>query len=522
VIHPELIRLRRGAAQSQDPKAHYRFRVDALRAGFPVRCQPGDRVRVGDGEARVVGVSETAGPPRVVVRAGDGAEQVLDEEPKIAKPHRPAVLLGEAELIKRFEADLDRPGSARLAETAAEVARRGMKEGIPVGLRLLARLDAPPAPALHQSLTALFKSRPPGEVEVDLRHADASGPRVELPALAASVTDVGEAREVLDRLEALEPADAKHVVEVCGRWLVGLGGPGFVDADVRGRVAALARTHPDADVRRALFVNAAKALVEESLLEGALGSEDAVVREAAAAELLRRGKADPVWAHLRQEAGVDVTLAILRLADDAPGVAPVDLLARWLELADATEGPAGEELRERALLRAAECRDREPALALLEPWVAGEKEPGLGAAVWAAGLLGTKETGDRLLRLVYARAAALDAKIVTALALEALARLEHPRALEALDAWGVDVLKAGTWAEEIVDTVGLVLRQPQDAQDLLNRFVLDPPKHPARRARPLEIARALLAQDQTNVALRVARDYLPSRLERFEALTQRG
>jgi len=322
-----------------------------------------------------------------------------------------------------------------------------------------------------------------------------------------------EAEEFLDRFEALEdPAQGVQVAVRAGRALVGLGAPGFARADVRRRVAELSRTHPDRGVRVALFVHCVPALQEGELLEKALGSDDAEVRTAAAREFVRRGALEPAWGLLRAEADPEVSLAVLQ---DAPRGVPLAVLEAVL-----AAGRGHSALEEAALLRLSELEQPEAdaALALLAPWLAKGRETNAGAALWAAGLVGAWCSDPRAVgEQVLARLAREEELGRVGLGVEALARLGHPAAAEALQSFGGPLLGLGPWGEELVDASGVLLGLGGDAREVLGRFLVTAPAEPTRTARALEVAARLAGQGRQDLA-RAARPLLPSRLARFAGL----
>ncbi|MGE0707466.1 MAG: hypothetical protein AB7N76_11035 [Planctomycetota bacterium] len=515
---PELLRQRRAAETSpEDPRPLYRYRVLALKAGADVQPLPGDQVHVEDGdeEARVVRVRELAsGPEEVTVRRGARTQRVGADALKIVSPHRPAVLLGEEELAKRLEEDLHDPHDPRALETLGEVARRNLREGVPHAIDLFARVEEGPDEALRRALTQVCRSRPFGELEVELRHrhTQAGHPEaserdlLELPALAAAAGEEDVAREVLDRLEAMEPEQAARVAVRCGRNLVGAGGPAFVDAELRARVARLSREHPARELRVALFLHAVPALQsDEVLVEKALQSVTPEVRAGAVAELARRGQHEVVASHCAGEDDAIVLGAALRAA---PAPAPLALIARCIE----ASGKPQAGLREQALLRLPEAERGDEGQALLDPWLRKARREELAPALWCAGMLGRPEAADGVLR----RLAGLEDLERIGVAVEALARLGHEAAAPALDAWGVALIEAGAWGEEVADVCGLLLGRRVDARELLGRFLVAEPKHLVRRCRALEAASALLAagDDEARAAARL----LPVGLPRYRAL----
>lgn len=521
MIHPDLVRLRLGLGLSPDPKALYRYRVDALRLGQRLYPVPGDLVRCEAGDGRVVAVEEAvAGPLTTTLQLDEGELVELPSTAvRIAAPHRPAMLLGEDELHKRAEEDADQPEARRALETLEELARREEKEGVNLALRILGELQGPPSDELRRALKSLLRSRATAEVEVALRKLDLEGgplARVELPALLASATDEQIASDTLDRLEDQEPADAVHVVEVAGRWLVGAGGPAFANPDLRERVSAMAREHGDKAVRVALFVQAARALQSDDLLEAALQSDNEDVQAAAANELLRRGRTAPVWSYLEGEKRPSVLLDLLGAADRTEAVPPLELLRKWLSLAGKRQDASSVQLRQAVFFRLPELTDRAGALETLEPWLSGEREDHLHEAIWAAGLLGGEDLGERILALAHKS----ESLPLQALALEAMIRLGYEQAGPALDAWGVPILKDGPWGEEVVDVCGLALGRRLDPNELIQRFAIDPPQGAVRRARLLDVALALHARGDESPALRICRDLLPVRWTRYRELVQ--
>jgi hypothetical protein len=514
VIDAELLRQRRAAEQDiNDTKLLYRYRVAALLGGVTLRCAAGDRVKQGDEEGRVLRVEETpTDPERVHVRffSDDSIKQVDSRELRIVAPHRPGVLLGEDELKRRLDDESADSQEPRGLETLEEVARRQRKDALPLAIKLFEQVHSGRCDALRKALTAIVRSRPYGDVDVALRHLDThpmDEDLVELPALAAAATEASHAKEILDRLEALDSKPAVTVLERTGRGLVGAGGPAFSSASVRERVSALAREHPDKDVRIALFVYSATGLQSEDLLQKAFASDTPEVRGAAACELLRRGKADPVLAHLPEEESADV---IRKILGAIKGPLSANLLGGILKTAK--KHPALEEL---ALIRLAECSD-DGALDLLAPWLDKARKTNAAAAMWCAGLLGRAEAGDKIVRLLATKKLADDA---LPLALEALARLGHADAAQAFDAWGHGLMGRGTWGEEWADTVGLLLGRKVDAHELLGRVLVAGPAGPVRRARALDAASVLAKRGQAAIARQV-RPYLPSALPRFQPLVE--
>jgi hypothetical protein len=521
----DLETLRRAAVQgadggASDPRAVYRWRVAAVRAGFDLWPQPGDGVVVDGGAAvladgRVLAVEESAaGPARVRALLSSGA--VVEPLPgtwRVVGPHRPAVLLGEEELRRRLEEDLPHAGEERGVETLLEVARRGWREAVEVALDLIPQLDQGELDPLRAALSALLRCRPPGEVEVALlRRPREQRDLLELPALAASAPDADAAKDVLDRLEALPPATAARVVGRARRWLVGAGGPGFVAALLRERVGALSREHPDLHARRALFVHAAAPLTREDLVAAALASADPTVRAASAAELLRRGVTAPVWARARREDDLGVLSTILARSEQAGAAPPHDVLQHVLERASAPGEPAAA-LERLALRRLPELEDVAAARELVRPWLDGRRSGSTADALWAAGLTG----GDDAAELVLERARESDA--LQAVALEALARLGGPLAEDALDAWGAALLRGSPCHEEVALTAGLLLGRGVDVLDLLSHFAVDPPRGPLRRARLLDVTTvgARGGAAERAFAQRLLRGAPPARQQRFRA-----
>lgn len=513
---PELLRQRRAAgADPSDPRPFYRYRVMVLKAGAPLRPIPGDQVVLDDedDEGRVIRVREVSGGPQeVTVRIEDRLVKVQNDALKIVSPHRPAVLLGEDELAKRLEEDVQDPHDPRTLETLEEVARRRLKEGIPAAVDLMSAVAAPeegPDARLRKALTQIFRGRPFGEIEVELLHRKldpAEAALVSIPPLAAAAPDADAARELLDRFEAMQDYDqARRVVLACGRNLVGAGGPGFVDAELRERVSTMSREHADHGVRVALFLHAVPVLQsEEVLLEKALPSTRGDVRGCALVELKRRGKLETILTHAAQE---EDPIALRAVAKVVPAPFPADLAQRCL--AAGREDPI---LEEAVLLRLPELTN-EAAVEALAPWLQEGRTSNIEAAVWATGHLPKESVGDALLKLM-AKFGRLD---LIALAIEALARMGHEAAAPALDAWGVALIEAGCWGEEIVDLCGLLLRRRVDAAELLGRFVVDPPQHPIRASRALEVARWLVGRQEEEQA-RPARAWLPSGLPRYREL----
>lgn len=512
---PELLRQRRAAgADPSDPRPLYRYRVMVLKAGAPLRPVPGDQVALDDedDEGRVVRVREVSGGPQeVTVRIGARLVKVQNDALKIVSPHRPAVLLGEDELAKRLEEDVEDPHDPRALETLEEVARRRLKEGIPVAVDLMSAVAAPeegPDEALRKVLTQICRGRPFGEVEVELLHRKLPHDQADLvsiPPLAAAAPDADAARELLDRFEAMEDHDqARQVVLACGRNLVGAGGPGFVDAELRERVSTMSREHPDHGVRVALFLHAVPVLQsEEVLLEKALPSTRGDVRGCAVVELKRRGKLQTVLEHAAQE---EDPIALRSVVAVVPAPFPIDLAKRCLEA-----GRKDAALEEAILLRLPELG--EAGVAALAPWLKKGRKTNIEAAVWATGHMPKEAVGADLLKLM-SKFGRLD---LIALAIEALARMGHEAAAPALDAWGVELLEAGCWGEEVVDLCGLLLRRRVDAPELLGRFVVDPPQHAIRSSRALEVARWLVGRQEEEQA-RPARAWLPSGLPRYREL----
>lgn len=512
---PELLRQRRAAgADPSDPRPLYRYRVMVRKAGAPLRPVPGDQVALDDEdeEGRVVRVREVSGGPQeVTVRIGERVVKVQNDALKIVSPHRPAVLLGEDELAKRLEEDVVDPHDPRALETLGEVARRRLKAGIPAAVDLLSAVAAPeegPDVVLLKLLTQICRGRPFGEIEVELLHRKLAHDQrdlVAIPALAAAAPDAEAARELLDRFEAMEDHEqARQVVLACGRNLVGAGGPGFVDAELRERVSTMSREHPDHGVRVALFLHAVPVLQTESvLMEKALPSTRGDVRGCAVAELMRRGKQAAVLAHAADE---EDPIALRSVVKVLPAPLPAELALRCLKA-----GRDDAVLEEAALLRLPEIG--EAAVAALAPWLKKSRKTNIEAAVWAAGHLPKEAVGTDLLKLMK-KFGRLD---LIALAIEALARMGHEAAAPALDAWGVELIEAGCWGEELVDVCGLLLRRRVDAAELLGRFVVDPPQHPIRASRALEVARWLVGRQEEEQA-RPARAWLPSGLPRYSEL----
>ncbi|MBL4847067.1 MAG: hypothetical protein JKY65_16225 [Planctomycetes bacterium] len=512
---PELLRQRRAAgADPSDPRPLYRYRVMVLKAGAPIRSVPGDQVALDDedDEGRVIRVREVSGGPQeICVRIGERIVKVQHDVLKIVGPHRPAVLLGEDELAKRLEEDAVDPHDPRALETLGEVARRRLKAGIPVAVDLMAQVaDRPQDTELRRVLTQICRGRPFGEVEVELLHRKLTPEErdlVELPALAAVAPDADVARELLDRLEAMDHDQARQVVLSCGRNLVGAGGPGFVDAELRERVAVMSREHPDHGVRVGLFMHAVPVLQsEEILIEKALPSSKPEVRGKALAELMRRGKREIVLTHSSTEED-PLTLRSSIAVLSAP--LPQELIERCLNA-----GRADAELEEATLLRLPEL-GAAAAAPSLAPWLREGRTTNLEAAIWAAGHLSKETVGDDLVKLL----GKLERLDRIGLVVEALARLGHDLAAAALDAWGVALLEAGCWGEEIVDVCGLLIGRRVDGRELLGRFLVDPPQHPIRAARALEVARWLLSRDEGEQA-RPAKAWLPSENPRYRTVQE--
>lgn len=508
---PELLRQRKAAeAEPGDPRPHYRYRVMALKAGAPLRPIPGDQVALDDEDADgvVVRVREVSGgPEEVSVRIGSQTHKVGCDALKIVSPHRPAVLLGEDELAKRLEEDCADPHDPRALETLEEVARRRLKEGVPAALDLFAAVEDGADEPLRRVLTQICRSRPIGELEVELLHRKLSGSARDLagiPLLAAAVSEVGAARDLLDRLEALPYAEACRVVLRCGRNLVGAGGPGFVDAELRERVAVLSREHPDHSVRVALFLHAVPVLQsDEILIEKALMSTTGAVRARAIEELIRRGRREVALEHLLSDKD---PLVLCAGARKLPAPFPAALLPRCLEF-----GRKDAALEEATLLRLPELGAA--GLEALEPWLKNGRKTNLEAAIWAAGLLPPGAQAEGLLGLLKS----LERLDRIALVLEALVRLGHETAAPALDAWGAALVEAGPWGEEVVDQCGLLLGRRVDARELLGRYVVSPPQHPIRVARALEAAAWLVGRGEPEAA-RSAQAWLPSGIPRFAGL----
>ena len=512
---PELLRQRRAAgADPSDPRPLYRYRVMVLKAGAPLRPVPGDQVALDDedDEGRVVRVRELSGGPQEIrARIGGRLVQVEHDALKIVSPHRPAVLLGEEELAKRLEEDAIDPHDPRALETLEEVARRHLKGGVSVAVDLMARVaERPQDHKLRRALTQIFRGRPFGEVEVELLHRKLSKEErdlVELPPLVAAAPDAAVARELLDRLEAMDHEQARLVVLACGRNLVGAGGPGFVDAELRERVAVMSREHPDHGVRVGLFMHAVPVLQsDEVLIEKALPSTKPEVRGKALAELMRRGKHEAVLHHVSTEQD---PIALRSAVAVLPAPLPQELAERCLEA-----GRDDPELEEATLLRLPEL-GASAAGPLLAPWLREGRKPNLAAAIWAAGHCSKETVGDDLVKLL-ARLQRLDR---IGLVLEALARLGHELAGPALDTWGVTLIEAGCWGEEIVDLCGLLIGRRVDGRELLGRFLVDPPQHPIRSARALEVARWLLSRDEDEEA-RPAKAWLPSGNPRYRTVQE--
>ena len=512
---PELLRQRRAAGTDpSDPRPLYRYRVMVLKAGAPLRPVPGDQVVLDDedDEGRVVRVREVSGGPQeVTVRVDDRVVKVQNDALKIVSPHRPAVLLGEDELAKRLEEDVQDPHDPRALETLGEVARRRLKAGIPAAVDLMSAVAAPeagPDVALRKVLTQICRGRPFGEIEVELLHRKLDHDQrdlIEIPPLAAAAPDAGAAGELLDRFEAMEDYDqARQVVLACGRNLVGAGGPGFVNAELRERVSTMSREHPDHGVRVALFLHAVPVLqTEEVLMEKALPSTRGDVRGCAVAELMRRGKQSAILTHAASEEDPIALRAVVRVL---PAPLPADLVLRCLKA-----GRDDLALEEATLLRLPEIG--EGAVAALAPWLKKSRTTNIEAAVWATGHLPKEAVGADLLKLM-SKFGRLD---LIGLAIEALSRMGHEAAAPALDAWGVALIEAGCWGEELVDLCGLLLRRRVDANELLGRFVTDPPQHPIRASRALEVARWLVGRQEEEQA-RPARAWLPSGLPRYREL----
>ncbi len=527
MIDPDLPTLQRAAVhgtdgQGGDARAVYRWRVAAVRAGLDLWPVAGDLVVLGDGrQGRVLAAEETAaGPPRVVALADDGVA-ARGGAWRVVGPHRPAVLLGEDELRARLAEDLAHPTWARAHETLLELARRGPRHAVDVALDLIPRLDDDerstyPGDDLRQALSALLRSRPPGEVEVALlRRPREERELIELPALAASAPDAAAARDVLDRLEALPPAAAALVVRRAGRWLTGTGGPGFLGGEVRTRVATLAREHADLEVRRALFAYAAAPLIPEELVEAALRSAAPGVRAAAGVELLRRKRPEPVWARAAEEDDAPTLLAIVARSarsDQEGATPPRDVLERALAVAlDDPQGAASAVLEAAALERAAELDD---GVELLAGYLAGRPARSVAEAALSLGLCGPGPAADLAGSLLER---ARDDDALQPVVLEALARLDPPLAEEALDAWGADLLRAGPWAEEAALTAGLLLGRGVDPGELLARLSLDPPHGLSRRARLLDVAAAAQPHHRA-LAARLVRALPPGRPARFRQI----
>ncbi|MCO5171588.1 MAG: hypothetical protein M9894_35240 [Planctomycetes bacterium] len=504
--------LRRAAIASGDPAAVCRWRLAASRAGEELWPVPGDLVMLEAGAVvRVVRVDEMAGGPPRVVALAEAPLALPAAGWRVVGPHRPAVLLSEEELARRLQEDLPDAAGPRGVETLLELARRGAREAVDVALDLLPRLDdaREDVEPLRAALSALLRGRPPGEVEVALlRRPREARDALELPALAASAPDPAAARDVLDRLAALPPADAARAARRAGRWLVGAGGPAFATAEARAEVARLAREHPDLGVRRALFAHAAAPLVPEALAAAALGSADPAVRAAAARVLLRRGAGAPVWARVAAEGDLGVLAVAL---EEAPGAPPAAAIER--ALACAADRADGADLERVALARVAEL-DASEALPLLAPWLDGGRGRGLAEAALTAGLLG--ETGAPAAEALLDRARADEA--LQPVVLEALARLAPGLADAALDAWGADLLRAGPWAEEAALTAGLLLGRGVEPGELLGRLALAPPRGLLRRARLLDAAAAATTAADRALGARLTRGLPPSPPARFRAL----
>ncbi|MCA8923667.1 MAG: hypothetical protein KDD82_17775 [Planctomycetes bacterium] len=514
MIHPELKRLRRSA--SSEPRALYRYRTGALRSGFAIPPVPGDRVRVAGGEGQVVGLEEGLLDVSVTVELADGSRETASGTPPIVTPHRPAALLGDADLARRLEHAWRRPEHPRSLETLEEVARRKHPGGVPAVIKLLGQLESPPTKELRQALTAVLKSRKPGEVEVVLRGEDAGRvPAVAIAVQAASAVDESAANDVLDRIEALDSESACLAVLRSGRWLVGLGGNGFARSSVRERVSEMTRAHPDHELRVALFVHAARALQSEELLEAALEHSDSTaVRHAAAHELMRRGLADAVWRFFASLDDPALLASLLKQAPAAAGSTPTELLERWLGMARDGQGPHAA-LRAQALIRLAESRDLEAASALLGPWLQHEERAPRAVAMWSVGLLGLQGFTDRVLEIALE---ADDDPGQRGVALEALSRLGHEAIPQALDAWGVQLFRAGAWHAELVDVVALSCGREVDDDDLLRQFELCPPTGAGRRARVLDAGLALAQRGTPEAGKRVLSLYGPSPWARFDSL----
>lgn len=519
---PDTLALLRAAVhgadgQGGDLRAVYRWRVAAVRAGVDLWPVPGDLVALdaaspAEGrQGRVLEVDlRAAGPPQVIALADDGVAG-RGGAWRVVGPHRPAVLLGEEELRRRLAEDRAHPAGARAIETLLELARRGPREAVDVALDLIPHLDDA-GDELRQALSALLRSRPPGEVEVALLRRPRDGRELlELPALAASAPDAAAARDVLDDLEGLPAAAAARVVRRAGRWLAGAGGPGFVAGEVRERLAALSREHPDLGVRRALFVHAAAPLTPLPLVEAALASVDAAVRAAAMTELLRRDQPGPVWERARAEAEASVLLAALTRSEQAGVTPPLEVLERALACARAP-GAVAQGLERAALRRAAELSAAEVG-DLLAPWLDGRRPGAQAEAVLAAGLA-RREPDPDLAGALLERARERDG--LQPVVLEALARLDPALAEDALDAWGADLLRAGPWAEEAALLAGLLLGRGVDPAELLARLAIDPPRDLARRARLLDAA-AFAGPYERALAARLVRALPPARPARFRA-----
>jgi hypothetical protein len=514
VNDPELLRQRRVAeAAPDDPKPLYRYRVLAIKAGADVVPCAGDHVQLldeqADEDALVIRVRElAAGPQEVSVRQGDKVLTLGSDALRIVSPHRPAVLLGVDELARRLAEDRRDPHGARALETLTEVARRNLKEGIPCAIDLFAHVGEGPDEALRKALTQVCRSRPFGEIEVELRHRKPNPEDrdlLELPLLAAAATDESTARDVLDRLETMGD-DAAEAAVRCGRNLVGAGGPAFVDADLRARVATLSREHGDSGLRVALFLHAVTVLqTEEVLVEKALRSSRASVRARACEELIRRKRMEPMWEHVAQEEDTLVLGAVLAAI---PAPAPLSFVARALKAG--LQDPA---LEQAALLRLPEGDHSGEGVELLAPWLKKTRKTNLDAALWCAGMLGDQSAVPGLLKRLGKLAELERIGIAT----EALIRLGHESGAPALDAWGVELLESGAWGEELVDTCGVMLGRRVDSRELLGRYVVAPPVHRARRSRALEAAQALVARGEIEAA-RPARAFLPCGLRRFADL----
>ena len=449
---------------------------------------------------------------------GEEPLEVSGERLRIVVPHRPATLLGEAELAKRIEEDKGYPHGARAHETFEELARRGPREGIPLAIELFARVEERPGDrGLRRSLTKILRSRNYGEVEVALlKRSKAEGTSgakkalTDLPALAAAAPSANEAEEILDRFCDLDDDTARRVALRCGRNLVGAGGPGFVSTELRERVATLSREHTDHGVRVALFLHAVPIMQsEEVLTTRALKSTNSEVRAIGAVELLRRGRREPAIDFAREEPEASV---LRRVLDAAVAPFPLELMERFLGLED-------DDLTQMVLLRLPElpADDAAGAAALLTPYLSSECLKTRSLAIWAAGMVGSGK--DQIEPILAGLKQNADDLGQVALSLVALARLGYEHCGEALTAWGSRLLKGGScsWGEEVVDLVGLLLGHQVDGREVLGRFLVAKPLGPIRMARALEIAHALAAKGDLAHA-RAIRPLLPTRLTRYAEL----